>query len=115
MPRVVRSDHQHSKVTRFEDRSDVPAEVGALFQVDLQGQRRDEMKGAANKAAAWNGGFMQEWCILRVVGETVQTVSYVFAADEATAISEAIKKFDLVGRDLELVAHQVPQPPQSTE
>ena len=54
---------------------------------------------------------MEEWCILRVVGESVETVGYVFAADEATAISEAIKKFDLVGRDLEIVAHRVPQPP----
>jgi hypothetical protein len=54
---------------------------------------------------------MEEWCILRVVGETVQTVGYVFAADEGTAISEAIQKFDLVGHEQELVAHMVPQPP----
>ena len=57
---------------------------------------------------------MQEWCILRVVGETIQTVGYVFADDEAMAISDAIKKFDLVGRDLELVAYRVSQTPQST-
>ena len=46
-----------------------------------------------------------------MVGKTVETVGYVFAADEATAISEAIKKFDLVGREQQLVAHPVPQPP----
>jgi hypothetical protein len=52
---------------------------------------------------------MQERCILRVVGETIQIVGYVFADDETMAISDAIKKFDLIGRDLELVAHRVPQ------
>ena len=64
---------------------------------------------------AWNGD-SKEWCILRMVGETIQTVGYVFAADEATAISDAIKKFDLAGREQEIVAHRVPQPPpQSTD
>ena len=55
---------------------------------------------------------MEEWCILRVVGESVQTLGYVWAADEAAALSEA-KSFD--GREQVLVAHRVPRtPPQST-
>ena len=51
---------------------------------------------------------MQEWCILRVIGETVQTVGYVWAADEEAAISEALNR-GLAEREQELVAHQVPQ------
>ena len=58
---------------------------------------------------------MEEWCILRVVGESVQTVGYVWAADEAAALSEAKNKFGFDGREQELVAHRVPRtPPQST-
>jgi hypothetical protein len=53
---------------------------------------------------------MEEWCILQVVGKTVQTVGYVFAADEAMSISEAVKKFDLVDRERDIVAYRVPQP-----
>ena len=85
--------------------------------LELRTQARKKGKRPLTKAAvswtkkAGNGGSMHEWCILRMVGETIQTVGYVFAADEDTAISEAIKKFDLVGRDLEIVAHRVPQPP----
>jgi hypothetical protein len=52
---------------------------------------------------------VEEWCILSVVGETVQTVGYFWAIDEEAAISEAIKRFGPVGRD-QLVAHRVPQP-----
>jgi len=51
-----------------------------------------------------------EWCVLRVVGETVQTVGYVWATEEEAAISEAIKRFGPVGRGQSLVAHRVPQP-----
>ena len=60
--------------------------------------------------ARWRSGAFCGWS-----GKRFQTVGYLFAADEATAISEAIKKFDLVGRDLELVAHRVPQPPKSND
>jgi hypothetical protein len=56
---------------------------------------------------------MEEWCILRVVGESVQTLGYVWAPDEAAAISEAKKKFGFDGREQELVAHRVPRTPQS--
>ena len=51
---------------------------------------------------------MPEWCILRVVGESVQTVGYVWAADEEAAIREALNK-GLAERERELVAHQVPR------
>ena len=57
---------------------------------------------------------MEEWCILRVVGESVQTLGYVWAPNEAAAISEAKNEFGFGGREQELVAHRVPRaPPQS--
>jgi hypothetical protein len=52
---------------------------------------------------------MEEWCIRRVVGDEFRIVGYVWAADEATALREAINRFDLVGREHEIVAHPVPQ------
>ena len=52
---------------------------------------------------------MEEWCILRVVGEEVRIVGYVWATDEAAAIREAINRFALVGLEQEIVAHPVSQ------
>jgi hypothetical protein len=53
---------------------------------------------------------MAEWCVLRVVGELVQPIGYVWAADEASAIQEAITKFNLTGPRHEIVAHRVGKP-----
>ena len=54
-----------------------------------------------------NGEGMYEWQILRMVGQAAEVVGYVWADDEATAISMAIEKFGITGRAAQsLIAHQ---------